>query len=372
MNISMKRRWRSRMTCACLLALCASIGCRLSGSTAPPAIEFTTVPEAADGGSERLAPIAGRVTGARAGQQIVLFAKSGMWWVQPYTVRPFTTIDENATWSNTIHLGTEYAALLVEPGYRPAATLDVLPKPGAGVLAVASITGTGGDGGRPQWMTRADHWSNAEHTIAFSGYEWQVRQTPSDRGGANDYDATNAWTDARGFLHLKLAQRDGRWFSAEVKLTRALGYGTYLFVVGDTSHLDPSAALSLVTWDDQGADQNHRELDVEISQWGDPSTRNAQYVIQPYYVAANVARFAAPPGRLTHSWRWEPGRAAFQTTAGPGTTTGQRVVARHEFASGVPTPGDESVHINLYYFRYAPRPPQRDVEVVIEKFQYLP
>ena len=87
-------------------------------------------------------------------------------------------------------------------------------------------------------------------------------------------------------LHLKLGTRrpvDQR----RGILTRALGYGTYAFVVRDTSQLDPAAAMGLLTWDDQGVDQNHRELDIEISRWGDGST-DAQYVVQPYYVAANV------------------------------------------------------------------------------------
>ena len=99
-------------------------------------------------------------------------------------------------------------------------------------------------------------------------------------------------------------------------LTRSLGYGTYAFIVRDTSSLDPAAAFGMITWDEQGAEQNHRELDIEISQWGDRSIPNAQYVIQPYYVPANVVRFTAPPGPLTHSFRWEPGRAAFRTIRG--------------------------------------------------------
>ena len=31
--------------------------------------------------------------------------------VQPLTVEPFTKIQANSTWENSIHLGTEYAAL---------------------------------------------------------------------------------------------------------------------------------------------------------------------------------------------------------------------------------------------------------------------
>jgi hypothetical protein len=304
--------------------------------------------------------VAGRVTGSQQGQQIVIFARSGVWWVQPYTVHPFTAIDGDTRWRNTIHPGTEYAALLVEPGYRPPATIEQLPKVGEGVLAVATVKGTG---------------SYVEHPrkrLTFSGYEWEIRDTPSERGGSNEYDPGNVWTDERGHLHLKLAQRNGQWTSSEVMLTRALGYGTYVFVVQDASALDPAASVGLLTWDDQGADQNHRELDIELGQWGDAGVANGQYVIQPYYVPANVRRFTAPSGRLTHSFRWEPGLASFRTVRGAGLEAGAPVVARHEFTSGVPTPGNERVCMNLYYFRYSPSPPKKDVEIVIERFQYLP
>lgn len=138
-------------------------GCRGSQRNAPPSIEFVTVPEANPGGTDRLEPISGRVIGAREGQQVVLFAKSGVWWVQPFTVRPFTQIEADSTWKSTIHLGTEYAALLVDSTYRPPATVDVLPKPGGPVIAVSTVKGTG------------DFLERARKTLTFSGYEWELR-----------------------------------------------------------------------------------------------------------------------------------------------------------------------------------------------------
>lgn len=324
-------------------------------------IEFVTVPEAGAGGSDRVAPIAGRVRGARDGQQVVLFARSGgVWWIQPLTIKPYTNVTAGSTFENTTHLGTEYAALLVESDYRPPATIDSLPKVGNGVVAVATVKGTG------------DFVTRPKRTLAFSGYEWELRAIPSDRGGANDYDPENAWTDADGFLHLRLAKRNERWTSVEVINTRSLGYGTYSFVVRDTSQLDRAAAVGMLTWDEQGADQNHRELDIEISQWGVEAENNAQYVVQPYYVPANVSRFAAPAGRLTHAFRWEPGRALFRTMRGAVPGLAAPAIAEHEFTAGIPVPGTERVRMNLYFFRYAPDPPSRDVEVVIERFQYLP
>ncbi len=344
-----------------LLALIpiGAAACGVRQDQVRPSIEFIEVPEAAPGGSGKRVPIRGRAIGARPGQQIVLFARSGVWWVQPLTAEPFTKLEADSTWSNTIHLGTEYAALLVGPGYRPPDRTDSLPQPGGDIVAVASVKGTGNFADRPR------------RTLKFSGHEWEVREVPSDRGGANDYDPENAWTDPEGLLHLRLAQRDGRWTSAEVILARALGYGTYVFTVRDTSQLDPASAFGMLTWDDQSAEQSHRELAIEISQWGAPDISNAQYVLQPYYVPANVARFPAPPGTLTHSLRWEPGRALFKTVQGP-RAAGGAPVAQHAFTSGVPTPGSARIRMNLYFFRYAPRPPQKDVEVVIERFEFVP
>src|SRR5262249_26771094 len=83
-------------------------GCRLQSQARGPSIAFTIVPEAAEGGSARLAKVAGRVQGARPGQKIVLFAKSGVWWVQPFVVKPFTDVNADGTWSGTTHLGMEY------------------------------------------------------------------------------------------------------------------------------------------------------------------------------------------------------------------------------------------------------------------------
>jgi hypothetical protein len=343
------------------LVVCAAYvmaGCG-GAPAAAPSIEFVTIPEAGEGGPARLVPIDGRVSGARPGQRIVLYARSGGWWVQPLATEPFTTIQPDGRWKNTTHVGTEYAALLVDAAYQPPPRADVLPEAGGQVAAVVSVKGLG----QPVRPIR---------TLTFSGYEWQVRQMPSDRGGANEFDPSNAWTDPDGALHLRIAGDPSRWTSAEVILTRSLGYGTYSFVVRDTSALEPAAAFGMFTWDDVGVEQNHREIGVEISQWGDPASKNAQYVIQPYYVPANVVRFAAPPGRLTHSFNWQPGRVSFKSIVGALGRSSGRVVAAHDLTSGVPAPGTESVRINLYVFRYSSIPLKSGAEVVIEKFEYLP
>jgi len=209
--------------------------------------------------------------------------------------------------------------------------------------------------------------------LQFSGYEWEVRQNPSPRGGVgNAYDAANAWTDADGKLHLRIAKSAEGWSCAEVNLRRSLGYGSYLFVVHEIMRLEPAAVLGLYTWDDLNAAQNHQEMDIEISRWGDPVSKNAQYVIQPYYVPVNVFRFMSPHGGVTtHSFHWEPGRVSFRSTRG-GSVRGTSVLAEHVFTSGVPSPGSESVRMSFYVYGKTRTPLQNEAEVVIEKFEYLP
>lgn len=313
------------------------------------------MPKADAGGPGVLADVEGRVTGAQPNQRVVLFTRSDEgWWVQPFRSRPFTEIERDSTWKSAIHLGQEYAALLVDTDYRPPATAESLPELGGGIVAVARVSGTGKFIAPPP------------KTIAFSGYDWLVRQTQNDRHGMNDYDVRNVTVDDEGHLHLLLSEREGRWTSAEARVTHSLGYGTYAFDVRDTSPFDPSAAFSMYTFDPLGSDQNFRELTIDIGPWGEPDSMSGQFVVQPETVPANVFRFAIPAGLVTYSFRWEPGRVSFKAVRG------RSVVAERLFTARVPTAGAETPHLTLLYDRNAARPPSKAVEVVVEKFSFLP
>ncbi len=336
--------------------VCLFTGCGPPRNTdPPPAVELTSVPLGLSGGPDALDFVEGRAIAAKPGQHVVLYAQSsGTWWVQPFTDRPFTDIRSNSTWRNSTHLGTQYAALLVDSSYVPSPTTQMLPGKGGAVLAVAIAKGR-------KYVPKNVH---------FSGYDWEARQIPTARGGkTNPYDPANAWTDANGFLHLRIVRRADEWFCAEVSLTRSLGQGSYRFTVRDVSHLDPAAVMTLYTW---GSGRFHSEVDVEVSRWGNPADRNAQYVVQPYYEPANVSRFEAPSGPLTFSFHWEPGRVSFRTGRGHVADSRSASIAEHVFTSGVPSPGGESVHMNLYVFGNTRIPMRSGAEVIIEKFEYFP
>jgi hypothetical protein len=92
------------------------LGCGWRHGSDRPIIQFTRIPPASEGGPDRLDMIEGKVIGGRPGQRIVLFAKAqNVWWVQPLDVEPFTKIEQDSSWRSATHLGSEYAALLVDP-----------------------------------------------------------------------------------------------------------------------------------------------------------------------------------------------------------------------------------------------------------------
>ena len=307
--------------------------------------------------------IAGRVSGARPGQQIVLYARSGPWWVQPRVETPFTPIHPDSTWSAEIHLGYEYAALLVDADYHPPATMDMYPSAGGSIIAVKAAMG---EGSLPALPTKSLH---------FSGYDWNVRMSSAVRGGVDNlYDADNAWVDSNGPLHLRISKKNGKWTCAMVLQTRSLGYGTYVFTVHDVSQLEPAAVLSAHTFDASGGDQHYREMDVEISRWGDVrSADNIRYGIVPLYLPGHTARFVEPAGVFTHSMLWEPGRVIFKTIRGSSSGHPEGTAFHeHAFNSGVPSPGKELFVFMFYVIPSDKTPLTKDNELVIDRFEYLP
>jgi hypothetical protein len=346
---------------ALIMACGALAGCHSRQTDAKPAIEFTKIPPAAQGGRERVDTIAGRVRNARPGQQIVIYAHSGQWWVQPWPERPFIPIKADSTWSTETHLGFDYAALLVEPDYHPLPEIDVAPTQGGSVALVTIVKGTG----TPQLAPTG--------SLKFSGYDWSVRVIESDKGGlSNLYDPENAWTDAKGALHMRITRKSGKWSCAEIFLGRTLGYGTYSVTVRDTSHLEPAAVFSMFTFDDSNSEQHFREMDVEVGGRDAENKNNTRYTIQPLYIPGNLYTFAAPAGPLTFVLRWESGHATFKTFRGRSSGAGAPLVSEHEFTSTIPVPGEAMPRLIFYVVASDKNPMQKPSEVVVEKFAYLP
>src|SRR6266700_1132138 len=138
-------------TFSVLLASFVLTGCHSSSKISAPTLAFSKVP-AADQESpyktdifERAYKtdiIEGRATGARPGQRIVLYAKTdGRWGVCRQSGQPFTNIETDGRWKASVHLGIQYAALLVDPTYNPPEQTESLPIVGNDVVALAVVNG---------------------------------------------------------------------------------------------------------------------------------------------------------------------------------------------------------------------------------------
>lgn len=229
-------------------------------------------------------------------------------------------------------------------------------------------------------------WPNAgaanasSRTIWFSRIRWEVRESPQPSGpGPNrfsDSDRT-VWVDARRRLHLRIERRHGHWYCAELTTSRAFGYGTYVFdITGRPAGLDPNVVLGLFTWD-YAPPEHHREIDIELSRWGDPTNANAQFVVQPYRTPGNTHRFdiRGPRARTTQAFAWTEAQVefwSFWSRVDP--TTASQALIDHWANSGldVPAPGDAHVHLNLWLTGGHAPTDGRSAQIVVSGFSFVP
>ncbi len=211
----------------------------------------------------------------------------------------------------------------------------------------------------------------SEPTITFSGLQWRVKTSVQPVGPGPNYfsdSARSVWVDSLGRLHLRIRREEGRWLCSEVVSVKSFGYGTYTFVLDSpVSDLDPRVVLGLFTWSDEPAFA-HREIDIEVSRWGEASSPlNAQFVVQPWNAAGHRHRFALPSSPASsHSFTWQPARVAFESKAGSAAS-----VRKWSFTqSGVPEAGGEKAHINLWLM--GGQEPEREQEVIIRSFKFRP
>jgi hypothetical protein len=225
----------------------------------------------------------------------------------------------------------------------------------------------------------SNHDGNTKaRTLRFSGYDWTVKSSAGRVGPGPNYfsdSSDNVTVDAVGQLHLRITQRDGRWYCAEVISTRSFGYGTYRFYLNVTlDNLDPKVVLGMFTWSDDPA-YNHREIDIEVSRWGQMNNKNGQFVVQPYTSTQNIVRFQIPSGlqTTTHIFTWKPDNTFCQSLKGhyaappePGV-----VIQQHLFTKDIPQAGEENARINLWLLAGHTPADAKEAEVIISKFDFV-
>jgi hypothetical protein len=221
-------------------------------------------------------------------------------------------------------------------------------------------------------------------TVDFAGRSWRVKGPGYYGPGPSSYGATAdfVWVDTDGRLHLTIKKVGSTWYSTEVTLQEALGYGDYIFTTrGRLDTLDPRTVLGLFIWEyGQCYDAGYlwwnpyNEVDVEISRWGAAGNALAQYVAQPYDWPGNLDRFDATyaAGEVTsYAFRWLPGRVEFRSWRGgpSGEATSAPIHSWTYAGPHIPRPESPRVHLNLWQFNGAPAANQ---EVVLDAFTFVP
>ncbi len=351
------------------VAVTAGLWLALAGAAAKeaPPFEITSIaPYGALPGR-----IEGRVVGAdpQAHKIAPLIFLTGMgYYTKPYCDTPTVAIQSDGSFSllfttgGVDHLATIITLLLVPSTARVPCYTGVtgVPEELEGIAAA-----------------RIDlHRPNPEQReIVFSGESWLVKASSVPVGpGPNLFSdsAENVYVDSQGRLHLRLAQRAGRWYCAEVISTRPVGYGTYTITLAPIPALDPRVVFGAFTYAD--AQRETREMDLEIKASGKTSDpTNAQYVLQPWDRPGHLRRLTLPSGvPTTHTIRWEQGRVEFRGYRGERVSDSDEI-DRWVFTGPVPRADTTAIRFRFnLWLDGGPPPDGREVELVVESFRYEP
>jgi hypothetical protein len=298
--------------------------------------------------------------------KIAVYINVAGWWTKPYYAWPLTAIQNNGTWTTDITTGgcdplaTDIAVFLIPNGYTPpimsgGATLP----PELFTHAVASII-----------KTRKE-----TRMISFSGHTWNVKYTPIPAGPGPNYfsdDPADVWVDGNGYLHLRIVNRGGKWYSTEVICTDTLEYGAYTLTVGSpVDLLDKNAVLGFFSWDTGAPQYNYREIDIEFSRWGEDTTLNAQYVVQPWDIAGNRYRFNldSTGGDTVHHFDWRSDRIQFESRDGSKNLLQSWTYTNTAY---IPPAGAGNARINLWLLNGWPPSNNQNVEVIFKSFKFTP
>ncbi len=221
-------------------------------------------------------------------------------------------------------------------------------------------------------------------TLSFGGRTWRVKGPGYYGPGPNLFSdgSGSVWVDPQGRLHVTVKNIGGSWYSTEVALVDALGYGDYIFTTeGRLDLIDPQVVLGLFLWqyghcwDPAWLWWNpFNEIDVEFSRWGNPANSIGQFVAQPFDGPANISRFAATFGNgeiTSHAFRWLPDKVEYRSwRGGPGDESPGSLIHSWTYAGAhIPRPEQPRVHINLWRITGAPASNQ---EVILSGFNFIP
>ena len=216
-------------------------------------------------------------------------------------------------------------------------------------------------------------------TIKFSGFDWVIKDSKNKlTGPGKNYFSNspeNVWVDSLGKLHMKIAQRNEKWYASEVRLTQSLGYGKYIFYMDSLpQELDKDMVIGLFMYDAHDTSNFHKEVDIEFSKWGEKKNENSQYVIQPYENTPH--RFQTDLNNSTKQTIAVRKRkiefSSVYTDKKASDSTDHLIQKWKYKPENVYRTGDEKVSINVWLYKASETASLKDVEIVISKFEFIP
>ena len=118
----------------------------------------------------------------------------------------------------------------------------------------------------------------------------------------------------------------------------------------------------------------YKEIDVEISRWGDTTDKtNAQFVVQPYTEKNHRMRFTVSTGEGAStrvSFDWTPSEILFNAQTPPALAVRGILWSFRE--RDIPTPGREQLHLNLWLYKGEAPLDGKPQEVVLSNFTFIP
>jgi len=97
-------------------------------------------------------------------------------------------------------------------------------------------------------------------TIIFSDITWYIKEGKGLGPGSNNWSRENVFVDSKGFLHLRIDKKDGKWFCAEIYTKDRAQCGEYIFYLdSNVEMLDKNMVLGLFLYED-----DNKEVDIEF------------------------------------------------------------------------------------------------------------
>jgi hypothetical protein len=302
--------------------------------------------------------------------KVAVYIYDSGWKNKPSLDSPLTPIQSDGTWICDVttelydSISTGIAVFLVPNGYDPPLLSRVNPLP-AELFdnAVAYMI--------------ADRLPNFRQ-IQFSGYTWKIKYSETMDGPGPNYFSDNpndVWVDSKGKLHLRIAIRNGKWYSTELITADSFGYGTYTFKIASKPELlDKNAVLGLFTWDDNAPQYGYREFDIEFSRWEQDVSDNSQYFVEPWNNGGHKHRFnvVSQGDYSTHRFTWNSSSVLFDSYYGLTPVPGNQIDSWLYSGPDLAPAGQGNVRIDLWLINGDPPSDGQEAEVVIDSFTFTP